>query len=89
MFTQHWVKIYLILMHYNTNIIMYELLLPALGILHDGFSSFREDRNELRMTSVTQCYEFWIIEVIPSSFLSSRNDENPSLKIPNQHTNTS
>ena len=77
MFTQHWVKIYLILMHYNTNIIMYELLLPALGILHDGFSSFREDRNELRMTSVTQCYEFWIIEVIPSSFLSSRNDENP------------
>ena len=68
---------------------MYELLLPALGILNDGFLLFHEDRNELRMTSTTQCYEFWIIQVIPSSYLSSRNDENPSFKISNQHTNTS
>ena len=74
---------YLIVMHYNTNIIMYELLLPALGILNDGFSPFSEDRNELRMTSITQCYGFWIIRVIPKSYLSSRNDENPSFKIPN------
>ena len=76
-------------MHYNTNIIMYELLLPALGILNDGFLLFFEDKNELRMTSITQCYEFWIIQVIPSSYLSSQNDENPSFKISNQHTNTS
>jgi len=68
---------------------MYELLLPALGILNDGFLLFHEDRNELRMTSITQCYEFWIIQVIPSSYLSSQNDKNPSFKISNQHTNTS
>ena len=76
-------------MHYNTNIIMYELLLPALGILNDGFLLFHEDRNELRLTSITQCYEFRVTEVISRSFRSSRNDENPSFKIPNQHTNTS
>jgi len=68
---------------------MYELLLPALGILNDGFLLFHEDRNELRMTSITQCYEFRVTEVIPSSFRSSRNDENPSFKISNQQTNTS
>ena len=65
-------------MHYNTNIIMYELLLPALGILNDGFLLFHEDRNELRLTSITQCYEFRVTEVISRSFRSSRNDENPS-----------
>ena len=68
---------------------MYELLLPALGILNDGFLLFHEDRNELRLTSITQCYEFRVTEVISRSFRSSRNDENPSFKIPNQHTNTS
>ena len=30
-----------------------------------------------------QCYGFWVIQVIPSSFLSSRKDENPSFKSPN------
>ena len=76
-------------MHYNTNIIMYELLLPALGTLNDGFLLFHEDQNELIMTSITQCYEFRVTEVIPSSFRPSRNEENPSFKLPNQHINTS
>ena len=50
--------------------------MPTLGLVFDDFSSFSDD----------QCYQFQVIEVIPSSFRSSQNDENPSNTRPNPPT---
>ena len=46
----------------------------ALGLVFQRFLSFSDDRNELGMTTDDQCYQFRVIEVIPSSFRSSEND---------------
>ena len=55
-----------------------------LNTSNDEISSFCSHRNELGTTFITvdQCYEFWVMVVIPTSFRLAQNDEIPSFEIP-------